>query len=182
MIPAGYMAKHVAARPDGLKANQVKDIYSVSNCISDDFADYINFWKHNGYWLFDSPEIIRSVAKEHSIDIINARLFFYEIYEYEYDEDEKSWNPFVPESSFETHVIQPVTKKLEGYDVVSFYVHTSPECSPLSCNSLASEIETNEYCLLPTFEKAKDLLEQGKFANSEPGSYRIFAVYSVKWP
>ena len=98
MIPAGYMAKHVAARPDGLKANQVKDIYSVSNCISDDFADYINFWKHNGYWLFDSPEIIRSVAKEHSIDIINARLFFYEIYKYEYDEDEKSWNPFVPES------------------------------------------------------------------------------------
>ena len=47
MIPAGYMAKHVAARPDGLKANQVKDIYSVSNCISDDFADYINLWKHN---------------------------------------------------------------------------------------------------------------------------------------
>ena len=39
MIPAGYMAKHVAARPDGLKANQVKNIYSVSNCISDDFAD-----------------------------------------------------------------------------------------------------------------------------------------------
>lgn len=182
MIPVGYMAKHVESRPDWLKANQVNDVYSVSNCVSDDFADYINYWKHNGYWLFDSPETIQAVAEEHSIDLTASKLFFYEAYVYEYDEDEKSWNPFVPEPSFETHVIQPVTKELEGYDVVSFFVHTSPECSPLSCNSLASEIETNEHCLLPTFEKARELLEEGKFENSEPGPYRIFAVYSVQWP
>jgi hypothetical protein len=25
-------------------------------------------------------------------------------------------------------------------------------------------------------------LDQGKFNNSEPGPYRIFAVYSVPWP
>ena len=53
MTPVGYMAKHIASRPDWLKANEVEDIYSVSNCVSDDFADYINFWKHNGYWFFD---------------------------------------------------------------------------------------------------------------------------------
>lgn len=182
MIPVGYMAKHVVDRPDWLKSNHVNDVYSVSNCVSDYFADYINFWKHNGYWFFNSPEIIQELADEHSIVLKDAKLFFYEVYELEYDEYEKSWKPFSSESSFETQVIQPNAKTLEGYDVVTFYVHTSPECSPLSCNSLSVEIDTNEHCLLPSFEKAKELLEEGKFENSEPGPYRIFAVYSVQWP
>lgn len=182
MIPAGYMAKRVAARPDWLKANHVNDICSVSNCISDDFADYINYWKHNGYWLFNSPEAIRGLVEEYSLDLTDTKLFFYELHELEYDEGEKSWKAFAPDSSFDTQVVQPEIKLLAGYDVVTFYVHTSPECSPLSCNSLASEIETNEHCLLPSLERAKELLEEGRFDNSEPGPYRIFAVYSVQWP
>jgi hypothetical protein len=44
MIQVGYMAKRVVKRPDWLEANQVVDIYSVSNCNSKDFADYINYW------------------------------------------------------------------------------------------------------------------------------------------
>ncbi len=182
MIPVGYMAKHVAVRPDWLEAERVDDIYSVSNCVSNDFAEYINYWKHNGYWLFDSPEAIREVANEHAIDLMDTKLFFYEVYELEYDENERSWNTFSSESSFETHVRHPDTRTLEGYDVVTFNGHTCPECSPLSCNSLASEIETNRNCLLPSFESAKTLLDEGKFENSEPGPYRIFAVYSVPWP
>ncbi len=182
MIAAGYMAKHVSIRPDWLKAEQVTDIYSVSNCVSDDFADYINFWKHNGYWLFDSPETIREVAKENSLNLENTNLFYYEVHEYEYDEGNKSWKSFVSEPSFKTQVIEPEAKRLEGYDVATFSVHTSPECSPLSCNSLATIIETNEHCLLPSVEEARQLLEKGKFKNSEPGPYRIFAVCSVQWP
>ncbi len=57
MIPIGYMAKIVATKPDWLKNIDVVDIYSVSGCISSDFADYINYWKRNGYCFFDSPEI-----------------------------------------------------------------------------------------------------------------------------
>lgn len=182
MIPVGYMAKHVAGRPDWLKANRVADIYSVSNCMSNEFADYIDYWKHNGFWFFDSPEVIREIAKENSLDLTNTSLFYYEVHELEYDEKERSWKPFAPETSFKTQIVEPKTKQLEGYDVVTFYVHTSPECSPLSCNSLASEVETNEHCLLPSFEKAKQLLEEGRFENTEPGPYRIFAVYSVRWP
>jgi hypothetical protein len=182
MIPAGYMAKQIAIRPDWIKADRVVDIYSVSNCVSENFADYINYWKHNGYWLFDSPETIRELAKENSLNLTNTRLFYYEVHELEYDEKERSWKPFTPEPSFKTEIVQPDSKQLEGYDVVTFYVHTSPECSPLSCNSLATEVETNEHCLLGSFEKAKELLEEGKFNNSEPGPYRIFAVYSVQWP
>lgn len=49
MIPVGYMAKRVYKKPHWLQAPQVVDVYSVSNCVSDDFADYVNCWKHNGY-------------------------------------------------------------------------------------------------------------------------------------
>lgn len=182
MIPAGYMAKQVVTRPEWLKADRVADVYSVSNCISANFADYINYWKHNGYWLFDSPEVIREIAEENSLDLTNTNLFYYEVHELAYDEKERSWKSFSPETSFKTRIVEPESKHLEGYDVVSFYVHTRPECSPLSCNSLASEVETNEHCLLPSFEKAKQLLEEGRFENTEPGPYRIFAVYSVRWP
>ncbi|MES9981547.1 MAG: hypothetical protein ABW107_22780, partial [Candidatus Thiodiazotropha sp. 6PLUC5] len=66
------MAKHVVDRPDWLKSNHVNDVYSVSNCVSDYFADYINFWKHNGYWFFNSPEIIQELADEHSIVLKDA--------------------------------------------------------------------------------------------------------------
>ena len=85
------------------------------------------------------------------------------------------------EPSFGTNVSVPEAKVIEGYDVVTFSARTSPECSPLSCNSLVPEVETNSRCLLQ-FEQARKLLESGTFNNSEPGPYRIFAVYSVAWP
>jgi len=76
----------------------------------------------------------------------------------------------------------PPKKVLEGYDVATFFVRSSPECSPLSCNALAVKVETNQHCLLASLEQAQHLLESGEFKNSEPGPYRIFAVYSVEWP
>lgn len=68
MIPVGYMAKRVSVRPEWIKAEGVADIYSVSGCVSEAFADYIRYWKHNGYWLFDSREVIRQLAQENCID------------------------------------------------------------------------------------------------------------------
>jgi len=69
-----------------------------------------------------------------------------------------------------------------GFDVVSFSQQNSPECSPLSCNALAQSTPVNRHCLLATFEDAVTALEAGRFDNSEPGPFRIFAVYSVPRP
>lgn len=182
MIPVGYMAKRVAVRPDWIKAEGVADIYSVSSCVSQDFADYINYWKHNGYWFFDSPQTILQLAQKNRVDLIGTHLFYYEVYDREFDNGEGQWMTFRPESSFQTQVSLPTQKTLEGYDVVTFCVRTSAECSPLSCNSLATDVETNRHCLLSSFERAQQLLEEGKFENTEPGPYRIFAVYSTEWP
>ncbi len=179
MIPAGYMAKRVVQKPEWIKADGVFDIYSVSNCVSDTFTDYINYWKHNGYWFFNSPKLIELVAKENEIDLTGTKIFYYEIFEFQFNAKENKWEQFTPEQSFKTDVLLPKKKELQGYDVVTFNVGTSPECSPLSCNALASIIKINQHCLIETFEDAKSQIEEGHFNNSEPGPYRIFAVFTV---
>jgi hypothetical protein len=100
----------------------------------------------------------------------------------EFDDTEGQWRTFKPEPSFTTQVAPPIEKALKGYDVVTFSARTGAECSPLSCNALAADVETNQHCLLTSFERAQQLLEEGKFKNTEPGPYRIFAVYSTEWP
>jgi hypothetical protein len=180
MIPVGYMAKRVSKKPDWLEAPEVVDIYSVSGCSSEEFADYIDHWKHNGYWLFDSPEVIQVVAQENSIDLEGTSLFYYEAYGKEFDG--KSWRAYSPEASLPTNVVLPSSKKLEGFDVVTFMVGRRPECSPLSCNSLATNLRTNAHCLFASFEEAETNLKNGAFVKCEPGPYRIFSVYSLDWP
>jgi hypothetical protein len=55
MVPAGYMAKRVQ-KPKGFGIDYVLDVYSVSSCVNDDFADYIEYWKHNGYGCLICPK------------------------------------------------------------------------------------------------------------------------------
>lgn len=174
-IPAGYMAKHVAAHSDWIKAENIVDICSVSGCISKNFADYINSWgykswQHNGWWLFDAPEIIRGFAQKENIDLTGVRYFYYEVYDREYHEHEKCWCEFKPETSFVTQVQVPADKDLIGYDVVTFCAGTDPDHSPLSCNGIADEIAVNSQCLYLSFEDAFQALESGVFDNSE-GNY-----------
>jgi hypothetical protein len=80
-----------------------------------------------------------------------------------------------------TNVELPAEKRLQGFDVVTFFVGNAPEYWPLSCNGLAEKIPTNHHCLLESFGLAELSLNSGKFAAAEPGPYRIFAVYSVDW-
>ena len=146
------MAKRISNNPDWIKADHVKDLFSVSGCISHEFADYISHWKHNGYWFFDSPEVIKALANSESISVAGTTIFYYEVYEKQYAD---GWSTFEPEESIKTNVIEPKEKHLEGFDVVTFSGGASPECSPLSCCALASELSTNEHCLLRTFDEAK---------------------------
>ena len=104
-------------------------------------------------------------------------LFYYELYEQQFDDQAATWQSIEPEAAFRTEVVVPQIKRLLGFDVVTYSVQTSPECSPLSCNNLAERIEVNENCLLPSLDEAIRLLESGGFANSEPGPFRLIAVY-----
>ncbi len=180
MVPVGYMYKIVSSKPDWLETNQVSDIYSVSGCISEDFAEWIKYWKHNGYWFFDSPKVIEDLAQEQNLSLKGMTLFFYLAYEWEWDTDEEQWNLYSPEESFSTDVVLPQNSKIEGYDIISFSFGNSAECSPLSCNSMAQKIKVNSHCLLDTFEQAMLILESGSFKNCEPGPYRIYEVHTIE--
>ena len=150
--------------------------------MAQDFGDYIGFWEHNGYWLFDSPEALFDLAMRMQAKLQDLYLFYYEIYDCRYDEKEKTWKPFGPELAFTTKVKPPVVKQLAGYDVVSFWAQNRPECSPLSCNGLAESLPVNAHCLLNSLEETKQALEADLFEHSEPGPYGIFAVYRVDTP
>ena len=179
MIPVGYMYKTVVDRPDWLKAPSVEDVYSVSNCISPDFADWINAWKHNGYWFFDNPEIIEELARVEGTSLEGMKLFFYRMHEQEWDANDKEWRQISPESSFRTDVTFPEKPQIEGYDVVTCTSGNAAECSPLSCNHYAEQFETNRHCLLETFDQAFEHIQNDSFIEGEPGPYRIFEVCTV---
>ena len=179
MIPMGYLYKTIKARPAWLQAGAVSDVCSVSNCISEAFADYVNFWEHNGYWLFDSPAIMDRIAAKEGIDLSGTTLFYYEAHDEEFHDPAKLWRKFDPEGSFATNVEEPRSKRCLGYDVVTFFAGAGPECSPLSCNSMANTVPVNAHCLFESFTEAKAAVDSGTFTNTEPGPFRIFAVHVI---
>jgi hypothetical protein len=175
------MAKRVSLTPEWLKASGVSDIYSVSSCVSDDFGDYIQFWKHNEYGFFNSPADILGVAAAAGIELAGTSLFYYDVHPEEFDGE--TWVGFERgEAAAAIQIIAPKKSHLEGFDVVTFSCGANPECSPLSCNSMATELPTNSHCLFATFHEAWESVNRGVFNDSEPGPYRILAVYSVDWP
>ena len=182
MIPIGYLYKITASRPDWLPASAVIDICSLSGCISAPFADYVGFWEHNGFWLFDSPAVMERIALREGIDLSRASLFYYEAHDEEFDETSGGWTRFGPEPSIATRVEAPAGERILGYDVVTFSAGTAPECSPLSCNGVAERQSVNEHCLFTSFDEARQALESAVFANSEPGPFRIIAVYAIDRP
>lgn len=177
MTPIGYMAKDVSSRPDWLDARNVQWVCSLSGCVSSDFMDYIDQWRHNGYWLFDSPAIIDELITCNGVDSKALIYFYYEAYEQQYDQEEGAWSDWQPEESFPTNVLIPDDRILLGYDVVSFFAGNAPECSYLSCNHMAEQCRTNALCLFGNFSDAKEAVDSGVFNDCEPGPCRIIAVY-----
>ncbi|WP_353227726.1 hypothetical protein [Novosphingobium sp.] len=179
MVPLGYMLKSVTSpAPDWLNAPGVVAVHSLSNCISPDLGDYIPMWCHNGWWLFDTPDAADNVALTMGTSVDSLTLFYYEAFHQQFDEESETWMPFAP-NDFATAVVAPYSAVLSGFDVVTFSVGTSPECSPLSCNRLAESLKVNQNCLFDSFDEARAAIENGSFRNSEPGPYRIIAIHAV---
>lgn len=186
MIPVGYMFKQIVPRPEWLRVEGITDLYNVAGCPTESFADYIPFWRHNGYWLFNSPAELQEVANENAIDLTGMTLFYYEAYEFEFDfsdgesPESGKWESFICNSTWSTDVQIPPEKYFAGFDVVEFVCRNAPEHSLAACvNEIASACPLNSHCLFDNFEDAKNALECGLFHEHEPGPYRIFAVYIV---
>jgi hypothetical protein len=177
MTPAGYLLKRVVPAPPWVCARPGASVCSLSGCVSEAFANYVPKWRHNGYWLFDRPEIALEIAAEDGIDASGLALFYYEVHEQQFVEDRRAWQTFAPNDAFPTNVIRPAGFERLGWDVVTFSSNASPECSPLTCCGLAGAADANDFCLLASDEDARSKLESGFFDGSEPGPFRIFSVW-----
>jgi len=182
-IMIGYFAKPVAKRPEGLKAPQIEEICSVSECVSGGDWDWINDWQHNAEWVFNTGELAWSVVPEPMRQ--DCRLFGYRLFPVRFRGGAIEPYPLPARSDAEGMVFspQPLDTSFErlGYDLVSRSCETSFECSPLSCNYLAEEVPTNRHCLLATAEEAFALAPTldvpGKPMRGEPGPYHIVEVW-----
>ena len=180
MISAGYLYKQVSSRSDWLgKPGLPQRIYSMSPHISRDFAEYVSLSLHNGFWLFDRPEIMEDIAAQLGVNLNGLTCFYYEEYNLQYDTERDCWLPVEPDQNIPTAVELPKKATLEGYDIVTFSTGNSPECSPLSCNAIAADVTVNDNCLFDSLDDAKRALESGLFRNAEPGPCRIVAVHTV---
>jgi hypothetical protein len=178
MIPAGYMYKRIAPRPEWLNCGNVTKIYSVSGCISKDFTNYIPYWKHNKYWFFNTPEDMDMILGEEKLSD-ELELLFYEVYEKQFEAEEYVWQEFQGEETFGLQVKLPLQKVFLGFDIVSYSVGTSHECSPISCNLLCQEVPVNRSCLLEDFNFTLHLTETLHRKKCDPGPYRIIAVHKI---
>ncbi len=157
--------------PEGLKPCGVEEICSVSSCMSPAPENWINHWRHNELWAYDTQEIAWSVVLpelQHAF-----HLYAYAMYPLRFIHGEQQ--PFsIPELN-----VQPWPKSFIrlGYDGVSRSLDTNFECSPLSCNGMAERFAANRYCLIDSEQKGFELAQRFSESEPEPGPYHVVEVW-----
>lgn len=151
MIEGGYFLKRVARRPACVNAAGVKEVCSVSDCISSSPDGWLQRWRHNGFGWFNSIADAMSVVPTAERSLY--RLFAYRVDPFVYRQGLRA--DFVVPSDVHPDPIGPAFIE-RGFDAANKSLESvlGLECSPLSCNDLAAEMSANAFCLFPTHEAA----------------------------
>jgi hypothetical protein len=167
----GFFPKLTVPRPDWLQVEAVKEIASVSSCISPAPEDWITHWKHNDFGFYDTEELARSVVPSDSSE---HDLYAYELFPLSWFDQEAEALELAPEGG-----APPPDYAFLGYDIVTRSSSHVFECSPLSCNGAAGEVPTNASCLIDDEEQAHQAVLRMSWADSgvEPGPYYLFKVF-----
>src|SRR3954451_4573974 len=80
----GYFPKRTSKQPAWLKSPAVEEICSVSTCISEGPAGWVEAWRHNEQWVYDTPELAWSVVPEK--DRVAFDLYAYRMFPIEFRE------------------------------------------------------------------------------------------------
>lgn len=173
MILAGYFARRIERKPHALAAPGVREICTVSECISSGAEGWINAWRHNRLGWFNRVDDAISVVPIDQRGMF--RLFAYrmrpEIFRghtrlaFTLPDDV---NPEPLPARF--HSIGFDTASRSSWDSLSL------ECSPLSCSGLAAEMPVNEHCLFATLDAAIAGAERFAEEQPEPGDYYVVEV------
>jgi len=171
MIDGGYLAKRVASRPDWLNAPAVREICSASDCISVAPAGWIEHWLHNEFgWFNRACDALAVIPSDQQS---RFRLFAYRIYPQGFRAGAR-FDLALPDD-VRPDPIRPAFESL-GFDSVNKWAALGFECSPLSCNSMAGEMETNEYCLFDSLDAAVAGAIRFSVEQPEPGDYYVIEV------
>jgi len=175
---AGFFPKEAYMAQGWLeeRAGKGTRICSVSRCISDGPAGWIQHWKHNGLGMFDSPELARTVIAQE--DSQHYEIHGYRVATVAFEEGQPVAGALRQPSAGDI----PEGAALLGYDAVGKDLADFPECSPLSCNGGAEEFETNEWCLLATPEEAAKAAARFSSEDWEPGNYYVVEVWRIGPP
>lgn len=162
----GYFLKRTTL-PSGWDFPQsVAEICSVSDCINPAPDDWIERWLHNELGFFDSRDDARSM----NVDPSKAwRLFAFRLLPVRFVQGCRE--PL----DIPALMVEPMSNDFVslGFDVVSKSISAFFECSPLSCNGLASEVPVNRYCLLDTLAEAETVADRCSRDEPEPGPYYV---------
>jgi hypothetical protein len=167
----GYFAKRTTKRPDWLKAARVEEVCSVSTCVSEGPDGWIDQWRHNEMWVYDTPELALSVVPDAARGEFD--LYAYQMFPVQFTDG--------PQEAFEIpqlHV-EPLPSSFErlGFDIVSRSYGNTFECSPLSCNHMAEQVAVSRYCLVDDADSAFRLAAEFEAGGCEPGPYFVVEVW-----
>ena len=170
----GYFPKKRITIPDLFKTAIVSRMASVSECIAPGPDDWVNQWRHNELFLFDTPELAASVIPKSPDDVFD--IYEYRAFPFRIDRDvRKPWD-----IDIQTPVLIGDDRlTVLGFDMVSRSTGSAFECSPLSCNGFADEWPTNDYCLIDDADTAIEYAHKLSVGNAEPGPYCVIRVADV---
>jgi hypothetical protein len=171
--PGGFFAKRIAPKPDGMHAPGVREICSVSQCISSGPDDWIKHWLHNELGWFNRISDAMKVVPRGQEAVY--RLFAYRVHPEIFRAGGRV--SFVLPDDVRPEPIPGEFRSL-GFDSASKSMESvlGLECSPLSCNSMAAEFSTNEFCLYPGLDEAIAGAERFAAEQAEPGDYYVVEV------
>lgn len=173
---AGYFPKRVVSPPSWMRRLGIEEVASVSGCIAPGPDNWVGAWRHNGWGFFDGPDVAWSVVPQDQRSTF--RLYAYAVYPAEFVNGEERRREIVATG------VRPLDPSFAhvGYDVVSRSGDSFFGCSPLSCNYLAKEIDTNAYCLIREVQDAVALARTAERRRCEPGPYYVIRVWRQSGP
>lgn len=175
----GYLPKKRTQAPAWLEGGQVEELCSVSTCIASAPDGWIDRWVHNDWGFCNSIEAALSLVPTGEVVY---DLFAFALSSTRFSDgspalaaiDRPLYEPsFCP--------VQPAPLPASflplGFDAVSNSGIAHFECSPLSCNNMASSVGVNRYCLIDDLALAEQAAARFSREEPEPGDYYVVQVF-----
>jgi hypothetical protein len=172
----GFRPKRRTPCPDGLGVSPVvREICSASDCIASAPEGWLDTWRFNRAYCFESAESAMALVAEPERAAFDAYAFWLQATTRDgsgraIDVDlTRLFDARLPALPTDSGPSWPTL----GFDVVSLEAGFGH--SPLSCNGMAKEIAVNQHCLLATLDEAFTVaaLFNSEESHVEPEEYFI---------